>query len=107
MDLIFVGSRIRFFRKQKQLSQLALAELCDVHPTYIGQLERGEKNPSLETIGKVANGLDVSICELLGENIAHSHSCVQEFHDAFLLLPISEQERCAAIFLEILRMSAH
>ena len=39
-----LGSRIRAYRKQQHLSQEDLAELCDFHPTYIGQLERGEKN---------------------------------------------------------------
>lgn len=39
------GTRIRGFRKEKRLSQEELAEKCSLHPTYIGQLERGEKNP--------------------------------------------------------------
>ena len=36
-----VGARIRGFRKEKHLSQEELAEKCNLHPTYIGQLERG------------------------------------------------------------------
>lgn len=43
-----VGTRIRGFRKEKRLSQEELAEKCSLHPTYIGQLERGEKNPPLK-----------------------------------------------------------
>ena len=42
-----VGARLRAYRQQSRLSQEALAELAGVHPTYIGQLERGEKNASL------------------------------------------------------------
>ena len=51
-----IGRRIRGFRKQKKLSQEALAEKCDLHPTYIGQLERGEKSQEefyQEIIGKM------------------------------------------------------
>ena len=59
---------VRHYRKNKRLSQEQLAELCDLHPTYIGQLERGEKNASLETIMRVCEGLSVSP-EVLFENI--------------------------------------
>lgn len=38
-----VGQRIRFYRKERKMSQEHLAEVCNFHPTYIGQLERGEK----------------------------------------------------------------
>ena len=53
-----VGTRIRGFRKEKRLSQEELAEKCSLHPTYIGQLERGEKNPTIESVMKIANGLE-------------------------------------------------
>ena len=56
-----IGRRIRGFRKQKKLSQEALAEKCDLHPTYIGQLERGEKNPTVESVMKIAVGLGIPI----------------------------------------------
>ena len=44
-----LGLRIRNYRKQKKLSQEQLAEMCGLHPTYIGQVERGEKNLQLIT----------------------------------------------------------
>lgn len=47
-----VGTRIRGFRKEKRLSQEELAEKYSLHPTYIGQLERGEKNPTIESVMK-------------------------------------------------------
>ena len=40
---IEIGQRIRNYRSQQQLSQEELAEKCGLHPTYIGQVERGEK----------------------------------------------------------------
>ena len=49
-----IGQRIRNFRTTAGLSQEKLAELSGCHPTYIGQLERGEKNATLESIEKIS-----------------------------------------------------
>ena len=56
-----IGQRIRNYRTQKGLSQEKLAELAGCHPTYIGQLERGEKNATFE---KIASAMDISLSEL-------------------------------------------
>ena len=66
-----IGQRIRNYRTQKGLSQEKLAELAGCHPTYIGQLERGEKNATLESVEKIASAMDISLSELfdkLGES---------------------------------------
>ena len=60
-----IGQRIRNYRTQLGLSQEKLAELSGCHPTYIGQLERGEKNATLESIDKVAVSLNISLLYLL------------------------------------------
>ena len=59
-----IGQRIRNYRTQKGLSQEKLAELAGCHPTYIGQLERGEKNATLESVEKIASATDISLSEL-------------------------------------------
>lgn len=59
-----VGQRIRNYRTQKGLSQDKLAELSGFHPTYIGQLERGEKNATLESIEKITSALHISLSTL-------------------------------------------
>ena len=59
-----VGQRIRNYRTQKGLSQEKLAELSGCHPTYIGQLERGEKNATLESIERITAALDISLSKL-------------------------------------------
>lgn len=59
-----IGQRIRNYRTQKKLSQEKLAELSGCHHTYIGQVERGEKNATLESIEKIASALNVSLAQL-------------------------------------------
>ena len=59
-----VGQRIRNYRTQKGLSQDKLAELSGFHPTYIGQLERGEKNATLESVEKITSALRISLSTL-------------------------------------------
>ena len=63
-----IGQRIRSYRTQQSLSQEKLAELCGCHPTYIGQLERGEKNATLESIDRIAASLNISLYKLF-ENL--------------------------------------
>lgn len=58
------GKRVAELRKKKHLSQEALADLCGIHRTYIGTIERGEKSPTLNMVEKIAKGLDVSIKDL-------------------------------------------
>ena len=59
------GSRIADLRKQQNLSQEDFANKCSLFRTYIGAIERGEKSPTLNTIEKLAKGLNISITELL------------------------------------------
>lgn len=54
------GARIREIRKQKQLSQEALALGCALDRTYIGGVERGERNISLINIYKIADALKIA-----------------------------------------------
>lgn len=61
---IIVGQRIRNYRIKRGLSQEKLAELADCHPGYIGQVERGEKNATIVSIERIANGLGVPLSRL-------------------------------------------
>jgi transcriptional regulator with XRE-family HTH domain len=58
------GAKVRYFRKQKAMSQESLAHACDLDRTYIGGVERGERNVSLINIHRIADALGVSPSEL-------------------------------------------
>lgn len=59
-----LGQRIRELRTQRGWSQEQFADVCGVHRTYMGHLERGEKNISFSSIERVAKALDVSLAQL-------------------------------------------
>ena len=58
------GQRIRDIRVKKGFSQEGLAEMCDLDRSYIGSVERGERNISLLNIHKIAGALGISVKEL-------------------------------------------
>ncbi|OQX76323.1 MAG: transcriptional regulator [Bacteroidetes bacterium 4484_249] len=62
--LIKFGEKVRDIRKEKGLSQEQLAFKADLHRTYIGMIERAEKNITLVNIEKIANALNISINDL-------------------------------------------
>lgn len=62
--LIRFGQRVQELRKAKQLSQEQLADIAGVHRTYIGMIERAEKNITLRNIAKIADALRIDIKEL-------------------------------------------
>lgn len=59
-----LGTNVRNFRAKLQISQEELASLCDLDRTYIGAIERGERNVSIYNIYKIANALNINIKEL-------------------------------------------
>ena len=54
-------------RLEAGLSQEALADLCGLHRTYIGSVERAERNISVDNIEVIAQALSCSVCDLLSE----------------------------------------
>lgn len=101
---IETGRRIRNYRIQQHMSQETLAEKCGLHPTYIGQLERGEKNATLESIEKIAGGLSISLSRLF-ENMGTENDCENIPLEAYRIL----QERSGdeqKKLIQILQLSA-
>ena len=59
------GKRVIELRKTKGITQEELAYRCDIQRSYMGVIERGEKSITLNTIEKIATGLEISIIELM------------------------------------------
>lgn len=59
------GDKVREERLKKKLSQEQLADLAGVHRTYIGMIERAEKNITLENIEKLAKALKITLSKLM------------------------------------------
>lgn len=59
------GSRMRALRRQLRVSQEELGWRCGLDPSFVGQVERGERNLSLESIYRIANGLETLPANLL------------------------------------------
>jgi len=58
------GKKIRELRLEKKWSQENLAEVTEFHRTYIGMVERGERNPSLKSIERFAKAFEIEINQL-------------------------------------------
>ena len=60
-----LGNKIRSLRSDRGYSQESFADACKLHRTYMGSLERGERNLTLKTLMTVAQALGVTVAELL------------------------------------------
>lgn len=58
------GNRLALVRKQKGITQERLADVVDLHRTYIGFIEQGKRNPSIGNIHKIAKALNISLKDL-------------------------------------------
>jgi transcriptional regulator with XRE-family HTH domain len=61
------GKAVRKYRQQLDLSQEDLAHIAGVHRTYVSQIERGIKSPSIKVVLVLAQALEVSMRDLIGE----------------------------------------
>ena len=66
-DLHRFGASLRVFREQLELSQEALADRAGVHRTYLSGIERGQRNPSLVNLVRLARALGISVSDLMRE----------------------------------------
>jgi transcriptional regulator with XRE-family HTH domain len=65
--LLAFGARLSRCRREKGLTQEDLGSLAGLHRTYVGSVERGERNPTLTTIVALAEGLGCAVSELVKE----------------------------------------
>lgn len=99
-----VGQRIRNYRTQYGISQEKLAEIAGCHPTYIGQLERGEKNATVESLEKISTALQISLSTLFEKIDGISESTANIPLKCYELIAAknqNEQEQIYKILLDI------
>ena len=65
--LLNFGLRVQKLRKSKNLSQEQFADICELHRTYVGMIERGEKNIGLCNLEIISKFLDLKISYILSE----------------------------------------
>jgi len=80
LDYIALGARIRKAREAKGLTQERLSELCILSTAYIGNLERGTRIPSLETLHKISRILQTGIGTLLFDSIRTEDDLLLHIH---------------------------
>ena len=66
-DLQKFGKRLKSLRLDNKLTQLELAEILDMSPNFIGMIERGERNTTVENVFKIARALNVKPSNLFEE----------------------------------------
>ncbi|MGE7021335.1 helix-turn-helix domain-containing protein [Solibacillus cecembensis] len=99
-----VGERIRAFRKKRGLSQEELAHRASLHNTYIGQLERGEKNATIESLFKITNALGITLEELFSNTQSGLKTNSYEMTQIIALLEDKsvKDQRTIQLLLELL-----
>lgn len=92
---VIVGERLRHRRQELGYSQEKVSEMAGLHPTYVGQLERGEKNATIESIWKICNALCYPMEELF-EKIVCGEGGETVANQCYMMLrnrPSVEQEQ--------------
>ena len=62
--LEYIGAQLKRIRREKGLTQEALAEKVKIHPTYVGKIESGKNNISIITIFKISRALGVKLSDI-------------------------------------------
>lgn len=89
-----IGERLRRRRTDLGYSQEYTSELAGVHPTYIGQVERGEKNLTVESLEKICSALDYPMNELFYhiQPAAPTYEYAQKSYDLIMEQPAAAQK---------------
>jgi transcriptional regulator with XRE-family HTH domain len=65
--IVRFGRTVRKLRAEAGYSQESFADVVGVHRTYMGMIERGRGNPTLDMIAKIARGLDLNVAQLFAK----------------------------------------
>lgn len=80
IDYTALGKRIRNTRQTKKMTQEQLAEMCALSAAHIGHIERGTRIPSLDTVFRIAQALDVSLDYLIFDSLGNDESSLASLH---------------------------
>jgi len=86
-----IGRRVREARLKLGLTQECLAARANLHYSYIGQVERGNKVPSLKTLSKIAKALNLKVEDLIGEKTKENSISSRDLLAQELLLLVRER----------------
>ena len=102
---VVIGQRLRARRMQLGYSQDYTSEKAELHPTYIGQLERGEKNATLVSVEKVCRALNLPMEELFANLVAEKSPLrpAQKCYDLIVSQPIRDQKKICAIIEDVIK----
>ncbi len=95
-----LGGRIKEIRKVRGLTQEGLAEKATISPRYLSRLEVGHQSPSIETVAKLAEALEVELWELF--DFGH-HGTVKEVRESFRTLIQETDERKLRLAVKVLK----
>jgi transcriptional regulator with XRE-family HTH domain len=95
---IFIGN-LKKFRKERGISQMTLARLCDTSGNYIGEIEAGRRNPSFQKIEQIAEALQIPSYQLFMQETAEKG---QKTRDLLNQLPFTAKEEIKSHLLSII-----
>lgn len=101
-----VGVKIRNYRQKLGLTQEELAEKADLHHTYVGQVERGEKNLTIQSLEKLLDAMDVSFAEFFSnfEILAKDSTIPAQCYTLVGSLDDDKQEKLLKLLTDIVEM---
>ena len=100
-----VGQRLRQRRLELGYSQELTSEKAGLHPTYIGQVERGEKNATIESIEKICIALNYPMEELFNKIVPcdSKYQTAQKCYDLIINQPLSDQKILYELLTDIIK----
>lgn len=104
-----LGRRIRQLRTEKHMSQEELAFKAGLSAAHLGQIERAIKNPTVDTVGKIAGALGVSAASLFSDRVQEStprSNVIDKIHAHLISMDEGEQKDLLRI-IRILRNYGH
>ena len=92
-----IGRKINEVRHKSHLTQIEFAELIDVHPSYIGPMEKGRKCPSFHTLSRISERFNIPIYEFFLEPDAASDNPMLELNLLLSSVPVEDQRMVMAL----------